>query len=80
MGPGPKAPKRPGRRAGPGPGESLLVCCARAQGSVGRTDPYIGVCNTNTHIGGQLIAAATVVRSAPSYGLALRAAFGRTQS
>ena len=33
------------------------------------------------HITAQkLISAATVVRSAPSYGLALRAAFGRTQS
>ena len=58
MGPEPRAPKRPGPRA------------ARAQGSVsshagqfprlGRADgPYIGVYNTNLHVGGQIIAAAT---------------------
>ena len=35
---------------------------------------------TDTHVGGQLVAAAAVVWSAPSYGLALRVAFGRTQS
>ena len=39
----------------------------------------IRVYNTKTHVGGQLVAAATVAQSAPSYGLALRAACGRTQ-
>ena len=48
---GPRAPKRPGPRAGPSPGESLLVCWARAQGSVGRA-PYIGVDNPDTHVVG----------------------------
>ena len=64
MNPGPRDPKRPGPGAGPGPRESLLVCWARAQGLVGRA-PYIGVYNPDL---------------APSYGLALHAAFGRTQS
>ena len=71
MEPGPKAPKRPGPR-----GESPRVL-GQSPG-LGRADgAYIGVYNTNTHIGGHLIAAATV--AAPSYGLALRATFGRTQ-
>ena len=39
-----------------------------------------GLLQQITHVGGTIIAWATVVRSAPSYGLALRAAFGRTQS
>ena len=51
MDPGPRDPKRPGPRVGPGPRESLLVCWASAQGSVGRA-PYIGVCNPDTHVGG----------------------------
>ena len=53
-----------------------------AQGRrLGRVDgPYVEVYNTQTDVGGQLIAAATVARSAPSYGSSLRAAFGRTQS
>ena len=35
---------------------------------LGRADgPYIGVYNTNTHVGGQVIAAATVARSAPAF-------------
>ena len=68
MSPGPKPPKRPRPRT-------------KGESSRGRADgPYIGVYNTDTHVGGQLIAAATIVRSAASYGLALRAAFGRTQS
>ena len=56
MDPGPKAPKRPGPRAGPGPRESLLVCWAKAQGSVGRP-PYIGVYKTDIHVGGHRPAA-----------------------
>ena len=62
----PKAPTQLGPR-----GESPRVL---GQGPrLGRADgPYIGVYNTNTRVGGQLIAAANVVRSAPSYGLALR--------
>ena len=49
--PGPTDPKRPGPRAGPSPRESLLVCWARAQGSVGRA-PYTGVYNKETRVGG----------------------------
>ena len=49
------------------------MLCARVQGSVGRA-AYFGVYNTNTHVGGQLIAAATVVRSAPSYRRTVRVA------
>ena len=56
MGPELKELKRRGPRAGPGPGECLLVCCARSQGSVGWA-AYFGVYNKNTHVGGQLIAA-----------------------
>ena len=51
---------------GPGPGDSLLVCW----GSDGQT--LYQSLQYNTHV--------AVVRSAPSYGLALRVAFGRTQS
>ena len=45
----------------------------------GKVVKYMQV-QSHYSFGGQLIAAATVVRSAPSDGLALRAAFGRTQS
>ena len=41
---------------------------------------YISVYNANNHDGGQLIEAASVTQSAPSYVLALRVAFGHTQS
>ena len=51
MDPGPRDPKRPGPKAGPGPRESLLVCWAtdwpKAQGSVGRV-PYVGVYSPET--------------------------------
>ena len=43
--------KWPRPRAGPGPGESILVFWARAQGSVVRA-PYIGGYNPDTHVGG----------------------------
>ena len=60
-------------------GESPRVLGQGAR--LGRADgPYIGVYNTNAYVGGQFIAAATVARSAPPYGLALRAAYAAVEN
>ena len=52
----PKVSKRPIPRAAARPGAPRVL----SQGpGLGRSKLYIGVYNTNTHVGGQLIAAAT---------------------
>ena len=51
LGQGPGTLMDPGPLNGQGPGQNLLVCWAKAQGSVGRA-PYIGVYHPWTHVGG----------------------------
>ena len=53
---------------------NLLVRWASAQGSVGKAPHVRG------HVLHKFIGAAIIVRFAPSYGLALHAVFGGTQS
>ena len=62
MGPWPRAPKRHGPKAGPGPGENLLVCWARTQASVGQTDP---ISESTIQL---IMLAANSLQRPPSYG------------